>query len=77
MKYSLGILKNKFLFKRHNILPQMHWTSNIFGHSATTIVTFQVSLNYPIVKLKKKWYAQKTSGCSTALCLVVAVQPCM
>ena len=53
MKYSLHILKNKNLSKRPNILPQMHWTSNIFGHSATTIGVFWVSLNYPVLNFKK------------------------
>ena len=34
-----------------NIIPQMHWTSNIFGHSATTIGVFCISLNCPILNL--------------------------
>ena len=53
MKYSLRIRKNKNFFKRHKILPQMHWTSNIFGPSTTTIEGFRVSLNYPILNFKK------------------------
>ena len=53
MKYSPQIHKNKKFFKRHKILPQMHWTSNIFGPSATTIEGFWVSLNYPILNFKK------------------------
>ena len=39
-----------------NILPLMHETSNIFGHSATTIAGFWVSLNYPILNFKKTVY---------------------
>ena len=36
-----------------NILPQMHWTLNIFGPSATTVGGFGVSLNYSILNFKK------------------------
>ena len=66
MKYSLQILKNKNL---SNVLPQMHWTSNIFGHSATTIGGFWVSLNYPILNFKKtvcpkNVWMQHWTGCS-------------
>ena len=43
-------LKNKNLSRDSNILPQMHWTSDIFGHSATIIGDLGVSLNYPILK---------------------------
>ena len=46
-------LKNKNFSRDSNILPQMHWTSDIFGHSATIIGGFGVSLNYPILNLKK------------------------
>ena len=46
-------LKTKIFSRDTNILPQMHWTSNIFGHSATTIWGFCVSLNYPILDFKK------------------------
>ena len=46
-------LKTKIFSRDTNILPQMHWTSNIFGHSATTIGGFWVSLNYPILNFKK------------------------
>ena len=42
----------------------MHWTSNIFEHSATTIGGFWVSLNYQILTSQKR-YAQKTPGCAT------------
>ena len=35
------------------ILPQVHWTSNTFGPSSTTIGVFGVSLNYPMPKFKK------------------------
>ena len=47
-------LKTKIFSRDTNILPQMHWTSNIFGHSATIIGVFLVSLNYPILNFKKK-----------------------
>ena len=46
-------LKTKIFSGDTNILPQMHWTSNIFGYSATTIRGFWVSLNYPILNFKK------------------------
>ena len=46
-------LKTKIFSRDTNILPQMHWTSNIFGHSATTIGGFWISLNYPILNFKK------------------------
>ena len=46
-------LKTKFFSRDTNILPQMHWTSNIFGPSATTIGGFWVSLNYLILNFKK------------------------
>ena len=56
-------LKTKIFSRDSNILPQMHWISNIFGHSATIIGRFLVSLNYPIWER----YAQKTSGCGTVI----------
>ena len=46
-------LKIKIFSRDSNIRPQMHWTSNIFGHSATIIGSFWVSLNYPILNFKK------------------------
>ena len=46
-------LKTKIFSRDTNILPQMHWTSNIFGHSATTIGGFWASLNSPILNFKK------------------------
>ena len=46
-------LKTKIFSRDTNILPQMHWTSNIFGHSATIIGGFRVSLNCPILNFKK------------------------
>ena len=49
-------LKTKIFSRDANILPQMHWTSNIFGHSAITIGSFWVSLNYPILNFKKTVY---------------------
>ena len=65
MKYSLQILKNKSFSRDSNILPQMHWTLDIFGHSATIIGGLGVSLNYPILNFKKTVF-RKTYGCSTA-----------
>ena len=47
-------LKTKIFSRDTKALPQMHWTSNIFGYSATIIGGFWVSLNYPIVNFKKK-----------------------
>ena len=52
---STNTWKQKY-FQETNVLPYMHWTSNIFGHSATTIDGFWVSLNYPILNFKKKLY---------------------
>ena len=46
-------LKTKIFSRDTNILPQIHWTSNIFGHSVTTIGIFWVSRNYPILNFKK------------------------
>ena len=46
-------LKTKIFSWDTNILPQMHWKSNIFGHSATTTRGFWVSLNYPILNSEK------------------------
>ena len=59
-------LKTKIFSRDTNILSQMHGTSNIFGHSATTTGGLGVSLNYPILNLKKM-ACPKTSGCSTAM----------
>ena len=47
-------LKIKIFSRDTNILPQMHWTSNIFGHSPAVMEGFLVSLNYPIINFKKK-----------------------
>ena len=44
----------------------MHETSNIFGHSATTIGGLGVSLNYQIFNLKKT-ACPKTSECGTVM----------
>ena len=44
----------------------MHGISNIFGHPAATIGGLGVSLNYPILNLKKM-ACPKTSGCSTVM----------
>ena len=61
-------LKTKIFSRDTNLLPQMHWTSNIFEHSVTTIGVFCTSLNYPILNFKKivcpknfwmrRWYAK-------------------
>ena len=40
-------LKSKIFSRDINILSQMHWTSNIVAHSATTTGGFCVSLSYP------------------------------
>ena len=47
-------LKTKIFSRDTNILPQMLWLSDIFGHSVTTIGGFWVSLNYPIPTFKKR-----------------------
>ena len=48
-KYS-----TKIIFSRDsNILPQMHWTKDIFGHATTIIGGLGVSHNYPILNFKK------------------------
>ena len=44
----------------------MHGTSNIFGHLATIIGSLGVSLNYPILNLKKT-ACPETSGCGTVM----------
>ena len=46
-------LKTTIFSRGSNILPQMHWTSNIFGDSAPIIRVFWVSLNYSILNFKK------------------------
>ena len=46
-------LKTKIFSIDANVYPQMHWTSNIFGPSATTIGRFGVLLNYPNLNFKK------------------------
>ena len=46
-------LKTKIFSRDTNILPQMDLTSNIFGHSATTIGGFWISLIYSILNFKK------------------------
>ena len=45
-------LKTKIFSRDIIILPQMHWTSNIFWHLATIIWDFLVSLN-SVFNLKK------------------------
>ena len=72
-------LKTKIFSRDTNILPQMHWTSNIFGHSATTIGVFWVSLNYPILNFKKMvcpknvWIWHCSICISIAVCLVFMI----
>ena len=46
-------LKTKIFSRHKNILSQMHWKSNIFGHSASTNGGFWVPINYPILNFKK------------------------
>ena len=46
-------LKTKIFSRDSNILSQMHWTPNIFGHSATIIGGFGLSLKYTILNFKK------------------------
>ena len=46
-------LKTKIFSRDTNILPQMNWTSNIFGQSAKNIGGFWISLNYPTLNFKK------------------------
>ena len=46
-------IKTKIFSRESNILPQMQWTTNIFGHAATIIGGFGVSPNYPILNFKK------------------------
>ena len=53
MKYVYKYLKTKIFLRDTNVLPQMHWTSNIFWHPVTTIGCFWVSLNYSILNFKK------------------------
>ena len=45
-------LQTKFSLRNTNIFPKMHWTSNIFGLSATTIVEFGYM---GISKLSNPW----------------------
>ena len=52
-------LKTKIFSRDTNILPQMHWTSNIFGPSATSTEGFWVSLNYLILC---SYWKSKTAG---------------
>ena len=47
-----------YIFPLHNTTEIMYWTLNIFGTLTTTIGGFWVSLNYPIVNLRKL-YAPK------------------
>ena len=58
-----------------NILPQIHWTLNIFGPSATTIGGYGVSLNYPILNFKKSVCPKSIwmQYCSSALIFLSAL----
>ena len=54
MKYSLKTLKNKKYFQETQILfPKCIEHQIFFWHSAATIGTFWVLLNYPILNFKK------------------------
>ena len=61
-------LKRKIFARDINVVPQMHWTSNVFATWPTTTGGFWVSLNYPIHNFKKTvcpknvwvWYWQKS-----------------
>ena len=57
-------LKTKTFSRGTNILPQMHWTSNNFGNSATTTGSFGYHKTIQSLTSRKQ-YAQKTSGYST------------
>ena len=46
-------LKTKTFSRDKNIFLQIHWISNLFEHSPTTIGGFGVSLEYPILNFKK------------------------
>ena len=59
-------LKTKTFPKDKYILPQMHWTSNTFGPSTTTIGGLLVSQHYPILNFKKMVFPKPT-GCCTAI----------
>ena len=63
MKYSLGILKNKNLFKRHKypfqnahqifVVSQLQPSGRFEYHQTIQSLT------------SRKWYVQKTPGCGT------------
>ena len=46
-------LKTKFFSRDSNILPQMHWASNIFDTQLQLLGFFGLSLTYPILNFKK------------------------
>ena len=48
------VYETKIFSRDSNIYSQMHWTSNIFGHSATIIGSIGLSLKYLILNFKKK-----------------------
>ena len=56
-------LKTKIFSRNANILPQMHWTWNIFRPSAITIVVLGIT---KLSLTLGKQYAQKISGWGTA-----------
>ena len=53
MKYSLRKRKNKNLFKRHKYRSTNALNIKYFGPLPTTVGLFWVSLNYPILNIKK------------------------
>ena len=72
--------KTKIFSRNTTILPQMHWTSNIFGPSAKIFGGFWVSLIYPIRNFKKtvcpknfwlqhwRWNLMSRKLCTFACC---------
>ena len=63
-------LKTKISSRDTNILPQMHWTSNIFGPTATTIGDFWIPLNYPIFIFKETVYPKNVWMCGTGYLII-------
>ena len=68
-------LKTKIFSRDTNILPQMHWTSNIFGPLASTIREFWVSLNFAILNFKKtvcpkKFWMRHCVGKERKICII-------
>ena len=59
-------LKTKIFSRHKNILSQMHWKSNIFGHSASTNGGFGYHSTIQSLTSRKQ-YAQHRSGCGTEM----------